>query len=402
MDQEIIKNLPKLPRKLRLLSVICNHGGCAYYRLIMPSQKIKEHLSDFVDVRLVENPLKWKKTGQEGKQVEPYQGSDFEDLDWADIVFTCNIHDFGGYYDIKLLEETKKRGKIFHFDTDDLLTDLYSGHRHYDNYKKNQLDDMTKHIYHNSDVVTVTQRKFAERIVPFMGGGILAICKNNIDYNLKCWNLPKEPSKKQVRIGWIGGIHHEEDLKEFTGVMMAVNQAVGLENVKWNFYGRPYQPEGKKDWQSDVWDNYQKLLTKGAKKSNVQIFYALPTDQYGVFYTTTDIAIAPLQMNPFNDSKSEIKVMECGRYGIPLVCSDVGCYDEVIKNGETGFLISQENTITEWKKRLTYLVKNKLERERMGKNLKQTTDSLYDINKNIHLRYLLYLEAIKRRNYEVK
>jgi hypothetical protein len=42
-----------------------------------------------------------------------------------------------------------------------LLTDLYEGHRLYGVYKEHKLDEITKAIYANSDLVTVTQRKFA-------------------------------------------------------------------------------------------------------------------------------------------------------------------------------------------------------------------------------------------------
>ena len=87
-----------------------------------------------------------------------------------------------------------------------------------------------------------------------------------------------------------------------------------------------------------------------------------------------DVAIAPLQMNTFNDSKSECKVAECGRYGIPLVASNVGCYDETIINGETGYLIDPANTRSDWIRILTKMAKDKKGREEMGCNLKVVTD----------------------------
>jgi hypothetical protein len=92
-----------------------------------------------------------------------------------------------------------KAGKFIHFDTDDLLTELYDEHHLIDVYKNQGLSELTKHLYYNSHLVTVTQVKFAERIKPFCRG-ILAIVKNAIDYNLPNWNHPKIPSKA-VRIG---------------------------------------------------------------------------------------------------------------------------------------------------------------------------------------------------------
>jgi glycosyltransferase involved in cell wall biosynthesis len=383
-------------RKLRILACEPNKGGCAYYRLIMPVLKMIDKLGDKIEVRWDENPLEWI---EENNQAKPNPDAKFENIQWADIVFTCNLHKFGGHYTVEIAHTARKFNKFFHFDTDDLLTDVYEGHRHADVYRNQNLGEMTKYIYSISHLVTVTQPKFANRVVPFMRQGVLAIVRNCIDYDLPCWNMKKVPSKI-TRIGWVGGIHHEEDVKEFRSVMLSVNAKVGVENVKWNFFGRPYVPPGEKgDWQQDVWDNYQKILTMGSKRSNVQVFFAQPCDHYGVFYTDIDISIAPLQMNDFNDSKSEIKVCESGRYGIPLVATNIGSYHETIENGKHGYLIDPKNSVTEWTNRLVYLIKNKKEREQMGANLKILTDERFDINKHIQSRLDLYYAAAEKMGW---
>jgi glycosyltransferase involved in cell wall biosynthesis len=114
-------------------------------------------------------------------------------------------------------------------------------------------------------------------------------------------------------------------------------------------------------------------------------------------YANIDLAIAPLQFNNFNDSKSEIKVAECGRYGIPLIATDCGCYDETIKNGETGYLISPDNPRSEWVSRMIKVVKDKKHREEMGQNLKRITDEHFNINKNVQGRIDLYHEIMKAK-----
>ena len=180
-----------------------------------------------------------------------------------------------------------------------------------------------------------------------------------------------------------------------------VNQKVGLERVQWQFYGRPPMPmkDGKPepDWQQEVWDSYERMLfgfMKGRK--NCRVFPAQGPDKYGSFYTNFDVAIAPLEFNNFNDSKSEIKVAECGRYAIPLVASNVGCYDETIKNGETGYLIDPSNPKHEWVKIMSRLAKDKKHREEMGRNLKEITDEAFDMNKVSKFRLELY-EAVMNK-----
>lgn len=393
-----------MTKKLKILACPANEGGCAYYRIILPAQKLIELHSDEVEVRIDMNPLGWDRE-KSLKAQTPVVADDYtgENLDWADVVWTQNIHNFGGPYTAKLMRTAAEKGKLTHYDNDDLLTDLYEGHRMFDAYKENGLDNIAKHIYSFVDIVSVTQRKFAERISPYVGRA-LVIIKNAIDYNLPAWNEPKlqAPRKGKVcRVGWVGGIHHEEDVKEFPGVALAVNARVGPENVHWGFYGRPPMPmkDGKPDpdWQQDVWDNYQKHLTRGIRHKNFQVYQALPAHMYGKMYSNIDIAIAPLQFNAFNDSKSEIKVAECGRYGIPLIATDCGCYDETIINGETGYLIGKDNSKQEWVSRLSKVIKDKKHREEMGRNLREITNKYFDINKNVKGRIDLYKEIQKAK-----
>tara|TARA_Y100000034_G_C6810631_1_gene364257 strand:- start:391 stop:975 length:585 start_codon:yes stop_codon:yes gene_type:complete len=192
-------------------------------------------------------------------------------------------------------------------------------------------------------------------------------------------------------------------VKEFAGVPNLVNQRAGRERIQWNFYGRPPETGKEQDqWQLDVWDNYRKILMRGFKGSkNWFIHPAMAPDAYGVMYANMDIAIAPLQMNEFNDSKSEIKVAECGRYKVPLVASDVGCYGETIENWETGVLIPPEEPKSEWVKVLSRLIRDNKLRKRMGENLYDLTEEYFNLNKVVHHRVDLYDECFKKLEAKV-
>ena len=388
-----------MTKKLKILCAPANEGGCSYYRIISPYKKLEELYGDQVEFRYNTNPLGIVELG-EGKGTWQPDWT-FEDMKWADIIWTNNISNWGGPYTARIVGKAKEFGKFVHYDTDDLLTDLYKGHRLYDTYKERDLENVTKFIYSNSDLVTVTQRKFAERVKDYCGG-VLAIVKNAIDYELPCWNVPKSPrrNKKFIRVGWAGGIHHEEDVKEFGGVPHLVNGRVGRENCHWGFYGAPLPVMGedgknKDEWQHEVWRNYKKIMLQGFKGSpNWQIYNALPPDSYGGIYSNIDISIAPLQMNSFNDSKSEIKVAECGRYKIPLIASDVGCYDETIVNGKTGYLLPANAPASDWAKVLVKCIKNPKHVIEMGENLHKITEEYFDLNKVAKHRMELYEQAI--------
>ncbi len=380
--------------KLKILCVPANEGGCAYYRIIAPMKKLEELYGDRVEIRWNKNPL-----GINESDGTWQQGWDFEDMKWADIVFTQNLSNFGGNYTARIVGKAKEFGKFVHYDTDDLLTNIYEGHRLYDVYKEKGLEEITKFIYNNSDLVTVTQRKFAERVKPYMGSGAaLAVVKNSIDYNLPCWNMDKipKPKKRYTRFGWVGGIHHEQDLRYFSGVPHFVNQRAGRENVRWDFFGHPPPNTPPEDWQHDVWRKYREIILRGFKGGkNWDIHYAQTPDRYGQMFTAMDVALAPLEMNPFNDSKSEIKVAEAGRYKIPLVATNCGAYDEWIIDGETGFLIDPEKPITEWVRILTRCAKDHNLVKRMGNNLHQLTEENFDMNKVVGARLGLYEECMR-------
>tara|TARA_R110000765_G_scaffold422145_1_gene528977 strand:- start:37 stop:1338 length:1302 start_codon:yes stop_codon:yes gene_type:complete len=383
--------------RLKIFVQPANTGGCAFYRCWQPFKKLGEKHSDEVQIIYDMNPLRIDaKVGTYGERSE--------NMDKCDIFFTHNICNFGGVYTAQCIYQARQAGAIVHYDTDDLLTELYDGHRLQSLYKEKQLDEITKDMYKMAHITSVTQRKFAERIQEFVGGYLLVI-KNAIDFTAPHWNYPKIHVKKKnfVRVGWVGGIHHEEDVKEFANVALRVNARIGAENVHWHFFGRPPLEPGKKaseDWQQSVWDNYTKILAGGIK--NYSIHGALPTATYGQMYSIIDISIAPLQMNAFNDSKSEIKAIESGIYSAPLIAQDVGCYDEVIKNGETGYLIPNgPDSAKIWVKTLIKVIKDRKLRLRMGKNLRKAVEDTYDINNHVSGRLEVYTGILEERDRQV-
>lgn len=386
-----------MDRKLRILGIVPNSGGCSFYRCIQPLKLMERELGDKVEIRFTENPLQFDEAT---KSAPP--NDQLVDLNWCDVAWMSNIQKYGGNYTARTAQVVKELGKFLHFDTDDLLTELYEDHKLFGVYKDNKLDEVTKFVYNISDLVTVTQNKFAMRIQPFVGK-VMAVVKNTLDYSLPCWNVPRVPSKR-CRIGWAAGIHHIPDVKVFESVPHLINQKCGRENIAWHFLGHPPpDPNKPKGWEDSVWPEYRARLLNAFKgQPNYSIFYALPPDAYGGYFANMDVSIAPLQMNAFNDSKSDIKVAEASRYKIPLVASNVGCYNETIQNGKTGYLIEPDAPKTEWVRILSKLVKDPKHRVELGNNLHEATKDLFDGAKNAKERYNLYLRAFQDTGYQPK
>lgn len=306
-------------RPLRILVVPANEGGCAFYRAINPYKKLAEKYPEKVEVKIEKNPLGWELDYKNRSQTENINKELFE---WADVVMISNLSNFGAQYTCRCLGVAKEFKKFVHFDTDDLLTDLYPEHHLYGVYKEQGLADATKWLYGNADLVTVTQKSFVERIKPYCNG-VLAYIKNAIDYDLNCWNLKKRDYGKVCHIGWAGGIHHKPDVERFNAVPHLLNQKVGREKVFFDFYGHPpmqLKEDPKEAWQIEAWKHYKKELMAAFKgRPNWNIHGALSPTHYGAFYANMDIAIAPLKDNNFNRSKSDIKVAECHAEGTKIL-----------------------------------------------------------------------------------
>lgn len=104
------------------------------------------------------------------------------------------------------------------------------------------------------------------------------------------------------RVGWAGGSGHRGDLELIADV---VRDLAG--EVEWVFFGlcpeklRPYVHE---------------------------FHEGVPIGQYPAKLAALDLdlALAPLEDNVFNACKSNLRLLEYGACGIPVVCSDIACY----------------------------------------------------------------------------
>lgn len=83
-----------------------------------------------------------------------------------------------------------------------------------------------------------------------------------------------------------------------------------------------------------------------------------------------DIAIAPLEMgNVFCRAKSEVKFIEAGALGVPLVASKIDPYEEAITQGADGLLAANDR---EWTEALASLVQDSALRVQMGEAARRT------------------------------
>ncbi|MGI8465527.1 glycosyltransferase [Pectobacterium punjabense] len=104
---------------------------------------------------------------------------------------------------------------------------------------------------------------------------------------------------KKPRVGWAGGSSHKGDLAILRSVVKE------LENeVEWVFMGM--KPEGVRcEFHSGVPIDYYPQKTASLN---------------------LDLALVPLEYNQFNECKSNLRLMELGACGVPVICTDIEPY----------------------------------------------------------------------------
>jgi len=94
-----------------------------------------------------------------------------------------------------------------------------------------------------------------------------------------------------------------------------------------------------------------------------------------------DIGLAPVEDNNFTRGKNNFKVMQYMSMGIPVITSPVGFSNEIVRNGENGFLAADtEDWYTVGRK----LIEDSGKREKVGKSARLTIENEYSNEKLAH------------------
>jgi len=101
------------------------------------------------------------------------------------------------------------------------------------------------------------------------------------------------------RVGWAGAVGHRGDLEWLAPVVEAT-----AGEVDWVFFGLCPEPLRRHVAEYHEW---------------------VPLHDYAAKLATLDLdlALAPLELHPFNEAKSNLRLLEYGVLGYPVLCSDI-------------------------------------------------------------------------------
>lgn len=109
---------------------------------------------------------------------------------------------------------------------------------------------------------------------------------------------------KKPRVGWAGGISHRGDLEMIFDI---VREFAG--EVEWIFMGMC--PDKLRPYVHEIHRGVDLALYPAALAA-----------------LNLDLALAPVEDNVFNACKSNLRLLEYGACGIPVICSNVACYQQ--------------------------------------------------------------------------
>jgi O-antigen biosynthesis protein len=113
---------------------------------------------------------------------------------------------------------------------------------------------------------------------------------------------PARRQGKKPRVGWAGGASHTGDLELIASVVQAL-----ANEVEWVFFG----------------------MCPDKLRPFVHEFYeGVPIGHYPskLASLNLDLALAPLEQNIFNQCKSNLRLLEYGICGFPVICTDIAPY----------------------------------------------------------------------------
>lgn len=130
-------------------------------------------------------------------------------------------------------------------------------------------------------------------------------------------------------------------------------------------------------------DNRARLVLVGAREEAAERFESLKPEVVAWSEDTEaeaiggmDIGIMPLRDSPWERGKCGYKIVQYMACGLPVVASSVGANVDIVRDGESGFLASNDE---EWRACLQRLIDDPLLRRRMGKAGRKHVEDHYSI-----------------------
>ncbi|MGH7013551.1 MAG: glycosyltransferase [Stellaceae bacterium] len=270
---------PEFRPRPRVIAHSADRDACGEYRIIAPSRVLFETgvFHSCETMRLMMPP--------EYARIAP-----------DTIVFQRQIEE----HQIEKIDEIKRLSPALRvFELDDLLTNLPLKSIHRPNIPRD-VGQRLRRALALCDRLVVSTEPLAKAYGPMCDE--VLVLPNRLERS-RWQGLRIQPhAEGRPRVGWAGALGHLGDLQ-----MMASVVEETAKEIDWVFFGMC--PDALRPFVKEFYD-WVPIPDYPAKLASLEL----------------DLGIAPLELNPFNEAKSNLRLLEYGVLGIPVICTDIVPY----------------------------------------------------------------------------
>ena len=260
------------------------------------------------------------------------------------------------------------------YEIDDYLLDIPKNNPNHIISK--ELKDKIIDTVKESDAVVVSTGALKERLRAYNEN--IYVLPNYID--LEIWGggglIPTGNGKRLV-VGWIGTPTHRDDIDRLAPAIARVVKRYG------------------KDVVFRFWGCMTDRLSRIPQVENMRGLIPNYRDYANYMKTIDiDIALAPLQRNPFNECKSNIKFLEYSVCNVPGIYSRIAPYTESVVDGKTGILCDEDPD--SWYGAMVRFIEDEDFRRNVAENAHREIMDNFTLEGNAYKWLDLYTELAER------
>lgn len=345
---------------MKVLALASDNGGCGFYRVRAPAEEVSKL---GVDIEIPDDgSVKVKIKDRVITEIE-----DDPDL----IILQRPLNDIYP----SLVAQAQRQGIAVVFETDDDFETVHGrniAHESLHSTPERINPKFLRQCAEMADHVTVS----TPRLLKFARHKRATVLRNAIPDSFFSLPIP-ERDFSSPRIGWSGSVAtHPDDLQVTKGAVGEVlkNNGLDLTVIGDGVY---------------VHRNLQlSKETKVLESGWVDVEHYFPA-----FAENVDICIAPLELSPFNESKSFLKGMEAAAAGMPFIASPTSeyLYAEVCGIGQTA------KTPGDWRKKLQRLIDNPDKAYELGQQYREVVREEFNYKHNAQQWLDSWTQAVEHR-----
>lgn len=250
---------------------------------------------------------------------------------------------------LKEITRLRAQGRLTVYDMDDDPFALHAENPGQHFWGRPEVQEMLIQMLRAVDVVTTTTPELAETLRRFNKN--VAVLPNQLPS--EHWPTERLPIKdgNDLVVGWAGSSSHAPDLREVHDLLIQLLER--YPNIEVHLAG------ARPEW-------FRTLHPR------LKFLQPVRIEQYADLVSGFDIALAPLADTRFNRAKSDLKVVEYGMLGLPVVASKMPSYARFVRNGENGFLAASSK---DWLQRVSALIEDRELRDRLGAGLRRAAQN---------------------------